>query len=119
MKCLLLHHKELTPALRRWLENQTGVWTTVAYDAYVDTTSEVIKVVSDCLDEIDATYDLASFDRVLFIPPGYSVAVLPFFDELCKRLREGVVPEQLNMIRGPGGLYEPCPEYPLYRTVFA
>lgn len=110
MNALLLTLHEPSPGILDWVKTQPGEWTVKTYDAYVDHMAQMSDIVSKALDALDV--DIASYERVVFVPPGLSVAVIPFFEALYDRCL--VVPEQLNTIRGPGGQYIPCPEAPIF-----
>lgn len=119
MNCLLLNHNKTSPELERWMFQQGGQWTTVSYDAYVNAIHSIPEEIRTKLEEISGKHPIGVFDRVVFVPPGLSIAVLPFFDELIQFCRDDVVPEQLNTIRGTGGTFIPCPETPIYRAAVA
>jgi hypothetical protein len=114
MKNVLLTAHPIGPTTRDYVHGLGGNWVVYKYGLYVDVLKDMEAAVLDCIAVIHREIDLEDVGRLLFVPPGYSNAVLPFY--LALKAISGTTPELLLLMRGSGGMHIPCPESPLFNS---
>lgn len=102
---LLLTHPP-SQATREWLATQEGDWVMYRYFLHVEKASEIERSVLGCVSAIHDDLDLESVQRLVLVPPGYSLAVLPMTEAL--RGISGLTPEVLALEVKADGSYGPA-----------